>query len=102
MKTPGVEEVGGEGNKASLCTVFLHFLVLLLCFTLLTFCFLFFPPWLEVYDLLSGPNLLKAFNKQTVLEKNKQTKSCVDWSARTLRQGELSGVGVALQITYLQ
>lgn len=58
-------------NKASLCTVFLHFLVLLLCFTLLTFCFLFSPPWLEVYDLLSGPNLLKAFNKQTVLEKKK-------------------------------
>lgn len=32
-------------------------------------CFLFSPPWLEVSDHTSGPNLLKAFIKKIVLKR---------------------------------
>lgn len=33
-------------------------------------CFLFSPPWFEVHDHISGPNLSKEFNKPNVLENN--------------------------------
>lgn len=62
MKTPGLLEV--EKTMASFCTVFLHFV-----FMFYRLCFPFSPPWLEVHDITSGQNLLKAFNKRTVLEK---------------------------------
>lgn len=69
-KTPGLwkSRVGEKKQGLFLYCIFTFlYFMLRLPFWL---CFLFSPPWLEVDDHSSGPNLLKAFNKQTVLERN--------------------------------
>ena len=64
----GFKEV--EKDKAFFCTVLLRLFLFLLFVVFVCLCFILYPPWLEVnHGQTSGPNLLKAFNKRSVLEK---------------------------------
>lgn len=105
----GSRAVRSRGKTRPLFVLYFY-ISLFLCFVLPSWiCFLFSPPWLEVHDYTSGPNLLKAFNKQTVLEKQSvwcwlECVICIykgNWKDYSLLKMPLRGV-ISLNNTYMQ